>query len=71
MPALREELDKLGGEDIMIIVGGVIPPEDDFAELRRLGAEAIFPPGTVIPPEAAAELVKKLRRKLDEGSPVG
>ncbi len=71
VPALREELDKLGGEDIMIIVGGVIPPEDDFAELRRLGAEAIFPPGTVIPPEAAAELVKKLRRKLDEGSPVG
>ncbi|WP_026928458.1 methylmalonyl-CoA mutase [Granulicoccus phenolivorans] len=69
VPALREELDKLGGEDIMIIVGGVIP-EDDFAELRRLGAEAIFPPGTVIP-EAAAELVKKLRRKLDEGSPVG
>jgi methylmalonyl-CoA mutase len=58
VPALRKALDALGREDIMIVVGGVIPPQD-FAELREAGAAAIFPPGTVIP-DAAYELLMTL-----------
>ena len=47
VPQLFEELKKLGREDIMIIVGGVIPPQDyDF--LYKTGVIAIFGPGTVI-----------------------
>ncbi len=63
VPALREELDKLGRPDMMIIVGGVIPPQD-FDELYADGADAIYPPGTVIP-ECAVELLTKLRARLD------
>ena len=58
VPALREELAELGREDIMIVVGGVIPPQD-FDALRAAGAAAIFPPGTVIA-EAATDLLRKL-----------
>ena len=58
VPALREELDKLGATDILITVGGVIPPAD-FDELYKDGAVAIYPPGTSIP-ESAIELVQKL-----------
>ena len=58
VPALRTELDKLGRSDIMIVVGGVIPTQD-FDELRKDGAAAIYPPGTVIP-DAAVELMEKL-----------
>jgi len=58
VPQLRTELDKLGREDIMIVAGGVIPPQD-FDKLFAAGAEAIFPPGTVIA-EAASELLEKL-----------
>ena len=61
VPALRDELAALGRPDILIVVGGVIPPQD-FDELRAAGAAAIFPPGTVIA-EAALEL---LRRRCDE-----
>jgi methylmalonyl-CoA mutase len=42
----------------MIVAGGVIPP-DDFEAVRKAGADAIFPPGTVIP-EAAESLVDAL-----------
>jgi len=63
VPALREELDKLGRSDIMIVVGGVIP-EQDFDELRAAGAADIYPPGTVIP-DAAIRLLEKLRAQLD------
>lgn len=63
VPALREELDKLGRPDMMIVVGGVIPPAD-FEELYAAGADAIYPPGTVIP-ESAIELLAKLRHRLD------
>ena len=63
VPALREELRKLGREDIMIVVGGVVPPRD-FDALYEAGAAAIFPPGTVIG-EAAAELVEELAKRLD------
>ncbi|MGE0431933.1 MAG: methylmalonyl-CoA mutase [Planctomycetota bacterium] len=58
VPALREALKKLGREDIMIVVGGVIPP-DDYDALKAAGASAIFGPGTVIP-DAAAELLEEL-----------
>lgn len=64
VPKLRAELNKLGREDIMIVVGGVIPPQD-FDTLIAAGAEAIFPPGTVIA-DAAAELLHKL---MPEDSP--
>ncbi|RRD47207.1 methylmalonyl-CoA mutase [Tessaracoccus sp. OH4464_COT-324] len=64
VPALREELNKLGREDIMIVVGGVIPSQD-FDELRANGADAIYPPGTNIP-EAAIDLMTKLNARLAE-----
>ncbi|MCA0337186.1 MAG: methylmalonyl-CoA mutase [Actinobacteria bacterium] len=63
VPALRSALDELGREDLMIVVGGVIPSQD-FAELREHGADAIYPPGTVIS-KAAIELVTDLRSRLD------
>ena len=62
VPALRDELASLGRDDIMIIVGGVIPPQD-LDELRQAGATAIFGPGTVIA-DAAAELLAELSRRL-------
>ena len=58
VPALRRELDALGREDLMIVVGGVIPPHD-FDALRAAGADAIYPPGTVIA-AAAIELIQDL-----------
>jgi methylmalonyl-CoA mutase len=64
VPELRQELEKLGRLDIMIVVGGVIPPQD-FDELLEAGAAAIFPPGTVIA-EAAMELLDKLDARLEE-----
>jgi methylmalonyl-CoA mutase len=58
VPQVIEELKKLGREDIMVIVGGVIPPQDyDF--LYKAGAMAIFGPGTVIP-EAAIKMLEIL-----------
>jgi methylmalonyl-CoA mutase len=62
VPELRSELAKLGREDIMIVVGGVIPPQD-FDELRAAGAAAIFPPGTVIA-DAVVELLDELDTRL-------
>jgi len=62
VPALREELAALGRADIMIVVGGVIPPQD-FDELRAAGASAIFPPGTVIA-DAALDLLAELSARL-------
>ena len=64
VPALRAELDKLGRDDLMIIVGGVIPSQD-FEELREHGADAIYPPGTKIP-ESAHELLELLIKRLEE-----
>ncbi len=62
VPELKAELGRQGRGDIMIVVGGVVPLQD-YEALRAAGAEAIFPPGTVIA-EAAVELVKKLNRRL-------
>ena len=58
LPALVEELKKLGREDIMIIVGGVIPAQD-YKFLLDNGASAIFGPGTVIP-ESAKKILELL-----------
>jgi methylmalonyl-CoA mutase len=58
VPALRDALAALGRPDILIVVGGVIPPQDHEA-LRAAGAAAIFPPGTVIA-DAALDLLHRL-----------
>jgi methylmalonyl-CoA mutase len=62
VPALREALSKEGRSDIMIVVGGVIPP-DDVATLKQMGASAVYPPGTVIA-EAAQDLLGTLGARL-------
>jgi methylmalonyl-CoA mutase len=62
VPELRAELEKFGRGDIMIVVGGVIPPQD-FEALHEAGASAIFPPGTVIA-DAAVSLLGELNRRL-------
>jgi methylmalonyl-CoA mutase len=62
VPELKTALKKEGRDDIMIVVGGVIPPQD-YAEVKAAGAEAIFPPGTVIA-EAAEDLLRSLSKKL-------
>ncbi|MDD4214322.1 MAG: methylmalonyl-CoA mutase [Bacteroidales bacterium] len=58
VPQVIEELKKLGREDIMVIVGGVIPPQD-YDYLYKAGAIAIFGPGTKIP-EAAIRMLEIL-----------
>lgn len=62
VPALQSELKKMGREDILIVVGGVIPAQD-YAFLRENGASAIFGPGTVIP-VAAAKVIEEIYRRL-------
>ncbi|MBX7115660.1 MAG: methylmalonyl-CoA mutase [Myxococcaceae bacterium] len=58
VPALRQALADLGRPDILVVVGGVIPP-DDYPLLKAAGAAEIFGPGTVIA-EAAAALLTRL-----------
>jgi methylmalonyl-CoA mutase len=65
VPELKAALVKEGRDDIMIVVGGVVPLQD-YDALARAGAEAIFPPGTVIA-EAAEALLGKLNRRLGHG----
>jgi methylmalonyl-CoA mutase len=62
VPALREELAGMDREDILVVCGGVIPPQD-YAALRAAGAAAIFGPGTVIA-EAALDLLSTLAHRL-------
>ncbi|HEY4420282.1 MAG TPA: cobalamin-dependent protein, partial [Pseudonocardia sp.] len=62
VPELRAELAKLDRADIMVVVGGVIPP-GDYPALRAAGAAAVFGPGTVIA-EAAVDLLEKLAAQL-------
>ncbi len=66
VPELKGELARYGRDDIMIVVGGVVPPQDHDA-LHAAGASAIFPPGTVIA-EAAERLLAELNRRLGYGS---
>ena len=63
LPALIGELRKRGREDIMVVIGGVIPAQD-YAFLREAGAAAIFGPGTVIP-VAAKNLLTQLLEGVD------
>jgi methylmalonyl-CoA mutase len=65
VPELKAELARQGRDDIMIVVGGVVPPQD-YEALMRAGAEAIFPPGTVIA-DAAENLLKTLNKRLGHG----
>ena len=62
VPELKAALEAQGRGDIMIVVGGVIPPAD-YDALFAAGAKAVFGPGTNIP-EAAADLIDKLNRQL-------
>jgi len=62
VPEMKQSLQERQRQDIMVIVGGVIPPQD-FDALTKAGARAIFPPGTIIP-EAAAELITALTAHL-------
>ncbi|MCO5092531.1 methylmalonyl-CoA mutase [Bosea sp. (in: a-proteobacteria)] len=62
VPELKAALASAGRPDIMIVVGGVIPPQD-FDALIKAGASAIFPPGTVIA-NAAEKLIQELNERL-------
>jgi methylmalonyl-CoA mutase len=62
VPELKAELARLGRPDIIIVVGGVIPPED-YPALREAGVAAIFPPGAVVP-AAAIEVLERLNEAL-------
>jgi len=62
VPELKAELAKLGRPDIMVVVGGVIPPED-FKALEEMGVAAIFTPGTAVP-DAAITVLERLNEKL-------
>jgi methylmalonyl-CoA mutase len=62
VPELKAELEKLGRPDIMIVVGGVIPPSD-VQTLIDMGAAAVYPPGSVIA-ETAIDLIEKLNQRL-------
>jgi len=65
VPEVRAELARLGRPDIMVVVGGVLPPQD-YDAVYEAGAKAIFGPGTVIA-DAAADLIEMLRRDLGHG----
>ena len=62
VPELKKALAAQGRSDIMIVVGGVVPPQD-YDALMKGGCEAIFPPGTVIA-DAAEKLLKSLNKRL-------
>ena len=62
VPELKAALVAEGRPDIMIVVGGVVPPQD-YDALKAAGTEAIYPPGTVIA-EAAEQLMNSLNRRL-------
>jgi methylmalonyl-CoA mutase len=62
VPELKAELAKLGRPDILVVVGGVIPPED-FKALQEMGVAAIFTPGTAVP-DAAITVLERLNELL-------
>lgn len=62
LPQLVAELKKLGREDILVVIGGVIPAQD-YQYLYEKGASAIFGPGTIIP-VAAGKVIKEIYKQL-------
>jgi len=62
LPALKQALADQGRGDIMVVIGGVIPP-DDVPTLKEMGAAAVYLPGTVIA-DSALELLEKLSEQL-------
>ena len=62
LPALKQALADQGRPDIMVVIGGVIPP-DDVPTLKEMGAAAVFLPGTVVA-ESAIDLLQKLSAQL-------
>ena len=66
VPELRDALKAQSREDILIIVGGVIPPED-VETLKEMGAKAVFPPGTNIP-DAVLEVLDVVNMRLSQGA---
>jgi methylmalonyl-CoA mutase len=62
IPQLKAALDELGRPDIIIVVGGVVPPQD-YDALHQAGAAHIFGPGTVIA-EAAIELLEDIKARV-------
>ncbi len=66
IPELQRALKDRNREDIMIIVGGVIPPED-VETLKEMGAKAVFPPGTNIP-ECVIEVLDVVNMRLSQGA---
>jgi len=63
VPALIDALKAEGADDILVVCGGVIPPQD-YAELKSLGVAAIYGPGTNIP-TAADEIMQLIRRQRE------
>jgi methylmalonyl-CoA mutase len=68
LPALKEALHAARRDDVMVVIGGVIPP-DDVAPLREMGAAAVFLPGTVIA-QAAIDILEQLNERLGYAQPV-
>jgi methylmalonyl-CoA mutase len=66
VPHLIDELSKLGRDDILVVVGGVIPPQD-YKFLYDAGVVGIYGPGTVIP-VAAQRILEILSGSLVGGS---
>jgi methylmalonyl-CoA mutase len=62
VPELKAELERLGRPDILIVVGGVIPP-GDVQPLLDMGAAAVYPPGSVVA-DTAIDLIEKLNQRL-------
>ena len=65
VPELRNALQEAGRDDILVIVGGVIPPDDEPI-LRQMGAAAVFPPGTVIADSALVLLERMGVEETDD-----
>jgi len=61
VPQLLAELRRLGGDDVLVVCGGVIPPQD-YDELMKAGVAVIYGPGTNIP-HAASEILGLIRRR--------
>ncbi|MFT6662748.1 MAG: methylmalonyl-CoA mutase, partial [Maricaulis maris] len=63
VPELRSALGQRGRDDILVVVGGVIPPDDEPV-LRQMGAAAVFPPGTVIA-DSALVLLERMGMEVE------